>query len=624
MKHQNLIRKKRTLHREPTIEEYSAAYEIDFSDDPEPEPKPQPVSAPPNQTRPQPASEPQNQSQPLPASAPPNQSQPQPAPESKTGADAAYTPTGTEKAQPASESKTGPSAAMNNRRAATHGGRKALIAAAAGACLLLVLFFFFRNNSSSTPGSPAVESQQADAAAGSTEENSAAGSVDTGEAQNNEAETEELSDEEEEQVPKDEDETAEASAAASLVREITIPEPDYEDLNVDGVYVGSRFVIDEKEPIIYTGSISSGDHTDIYHFTGAIDGWYSFRLESSKQNSLDIIVLDSNDTKLIDSHTGRTIELIAGEEYTIEVSQYSEPSDYTLRIDQQTVPWDITEITTLEDQFSFEGQENYYFYTAPRDGYYRFELTQMNANMRVNTVIRDRFDNKLRDSLSNGFVELEEGETYTVRLQQYDGLGSYTMLVYTQKPTQDITGYGAVNDSIQYNDQSNYYTFTAPVDGYYRFAITDQKADTRFAIVVRDQYESKLMDVYSGGNVSMEAGETYSIEVQQSIGLGSYKLQIGYQKETVDISDADIVYDSITFANQTNEYLYTPSETRDYTLTLGEYLSSCRFDLIVLDKYDYKLMNVYGSGTVTLEADQTYRIQVGQSSDYSSYSLSIQ
>ena len=92
----------------------------------------------------------------------------------------------------------------------------------------------------------------------------------------------------------------------------------------------------------------------------------------------------------------------------------------------------------------------------------------------------------------------------------------------------------------------------------------------------------------------------------------------------MDISDADIVYDSITFVNQVNEYIYIPSETREYTFKLGEYLSSCRLDIVVMDKFDNKLVNNYGSGTATLEANQTYRIQVCQIYKNSSYSLSIQ
>ncbi len=622
MKHQNLIRQKRTLHKEPTVEEYSAAYEIDFSDDPEPEPKPQAEPAP------QPAASSDSPSAP----AAKIQAEPQPA------------STPQPNPQPAPTGKTVPSAPTTDQRVKTRAGRKGLIAVVAAACLLLVLFFFFRRNSSNTTGSlaPSVESQQAEAEVNGAEESITAETEEPGEAQSDMAEEQatkdeiaEGNDDQDKEIPddseKDEDTRNEgtgedgttASGAVPQIREVTIPEPDYEDLTVDGIYVGSRFVIEESEPEVYTGSIS-GDETDIYYFTGEIDGWYSFKLESSKQNALDIIVRDSKETKLIDSHTGRTIELIAGEKYTIEVSQYNEPADYTLTIGKQTLPLDITEITTIEDQFSFEDQENYYTYTAPRDGYYRFDLTQMNANMRINTVIQDRYGTKLKDSTSNKMIQLEEGETYTIRVQQYDGLGSYTMLVYTQKPTQDITGYGAVNDSIQYNDQSNFYTFTAPFDGEYRFETTDIKADTRFSIVVRDKFDTKLMDVYYGNSVNMEAGETYTIEVQQSMGLGSYKLLIGYQKETVDISDADIVYDSITFVNQVNEYIYIPSETREYTFKLGEYLSSCRLDIVVMDKFDNKLVNNYGSGTATLEANQTYRIQVCQNYKNSSYSLSIQ
>ena len=413
------------------------------------------------------------------------------------------------------------------------------------------------------------------------------------------------------------------------LRSITVSEVDYEILNMDGVYNGEIITISEDPVVSYSGSISDGNERDTYTYTAPRDGRYRFDLENVNANAtLRLMVWDSSSSNLIDSYSnGSYTTLNAGETYEIQVRQYSGSSSYTLNIGVQKATTDISSATTINDQIAFSDQKNVYLFTAPVTGRYRFDLTETNANTTFRLMMWDRLDNNIMDNYSNGgYVNLDEGETYQLQVRQYSGLGSYVMRVYFQKETTDITGYDVVNDSIEYNDQKNVYLFTAPIAGRYRFDLTETNANTTFRLMMWDRLDNNIMDNYSnGGYVNLDAGETYQLQVRQYSGLGSYKMLIGYQKESVDISNADIIYDRITYDDQKNVYIFTPSETRKYTFILSNYNSSCTLRLMAWDKYDNNILDNYnGEGSISLEANQTYQIQVRQYSGHSSYSLLIE
>ena len=140
-----------------------------------------------------------------------------------------------------------------------------------------------------------------------------------------------------------------------------------------------------------------------------------------------------------------------------------------------------------------------------------------------------------------------------------------------------------------------------------------------------DHLENKVMDTYYGGGyVILDAGETYELQVRHYSGYGTYKLAIGYQKESVDLSELDVVYDRITFADQKNVYYYTPSVSGSYTLRLADYDASCTLELMAWDNFDTKIVDTYyDEETLNLEAGITYVIQVRQYSGYTGYSLNI-
>ena len=111
----------------------------------------------------------------------------------------------------------------------------------------------------------------------------------------------------------------------------------------------------------------------------------------------------------------------------------------------------------------------------------------------------------------------------------------------------------------------------------------------------------------------------------QDSDYSSYKLKIGMQKETVDISDYDIISDSVTFTDQRNVYTFTPDESGKYKFTLTDFNADCSFRLMAWDNYDSTIMDTYyEEGTVSLESGITYEIQVRQDSSIGSNNLNIE
>lgn len=315
---------------------------------------------------------------------------------------------------------------------------------------------------------------------------------------------------------------------ATLISTDTTEEVNENTLQVDNVDIGETITISEEPVISYTGAISDSNESDIYTYTAPRDGIYRFDLNDVQADvSFQLTVWDANGNCLIDDYSGGSdTTLQAGGTYEIQISEYRGSSDYTLTIGVQKETKDISAASFIHDQITFADQRNTYLFTAPRSGRYRFDLTEVNTNTIFYLTLQDSLDHMLMDTYSEGaYVDLEEGETYWLTVEQYREFGSYIMRVYCPKPARDITDYGKVNDSIQYDSQENKYLFTVPVDEEYCFELTDVTAEVTLHMTLYDSLDYVLMDSYSEKSyVDLEAGQTYQLQVEQYRGQGSYCL----------------------------------------------------------------------------------------------------
>jgi len=196
-------------------------------------------------------------------------------------------------------------------------------------------------------------------------------------------------------------------------------------------------------------------------------------------------------------------------------------------------------IQKFDGSFTATGQQAEHKFTAPLSGRYHFEISNLERAY-IRMVIKNSIGSVIGDSvygISNGEGitrdDIRGGETYTVQIVQSSGLGLYMLSIGYQKPTVNITGFTDINDSIEFKNQINNYTWTAPeAGGRYRFEISNL-VGTYIRMVIKNSFGVVIYDsVYGIGNGEgitkgdIRGGETYTIQIGQSSGYSLYRLSI--------------------------------------------------------------------------------------------------
>ena len=339
------------------------------------------------------------------------------------------------------------------------------------------------------------------------------------------------------------------------------------------------------------------------------------------------------------------LEIPAITEKTLSVPKITQNTLEVPAIKQNTLTVSKAEILKKSGNMTYKGQKYSYDYTVPRDGTYRFELSGIDES---GVTIKDTVNVKNADgnSLSshsggNGSgctVNLTGGKKITIEVSQYSNFGSFTLSIGQAKDVKNIVNYTKVKDSIEYTDQCNVYSLTAPRTGTYRFELADVNTtgkSIKHTVVVRDA-DGNHVSSHSGGNgtgctVSLTKDKKYTVEVKQYENVGSYTLIVGIPKVTKDISDYRYVKDSTQYTYQTNKYLFIPEKDDVYTFWLEDIVNdgvTRKVNLIARnpdgDSLSSSIVGVRGKGIkVNLKKDKQYTIEVEQYTNFMSYTLVV-
>lgn len=291
-----------------------------------------------------------------------------------------------------------------------------------------------------------------------------------------------------------------------------------------------------------------------------------------------------------------------------------------------------------------------YPFTPAITGRYRFEIsgltegTDHKVNLTVNNsgggeVAATKYGITNYEGLT--VKDMQAGETYQVLVEQYNGLDSYTLSIGNQKETLDITGDTVVKDSVEFRDQRNVYLFTPPLTGRYRFEISDltKGSNHKVNLLVFNSGDgeeaSTEYGIANGEGLTvkgMQAGETYQVQVRQYSGYDSYHLNVGYQKDAVDISEYNVIADSVQYRDQRNVYHFTPTVTGRYRFEISNLTkgSNNKVNLLIWNERggeegstSYGIKNGEGLTIDDMQANETYEIQIHQYSGYDLYNLNI-
>lgn len=401
--------------------------------------------------------------------------------------------------------------------------------------------------------------------------------------------------------------------------------------------------------INHYGNISTEDQIDEYTYS-VINGGRA-RIEISGLQNRAVVALyiynSAGEQVSYDSYCtnneGITLNNVEpGQLYKIQVRQKSDYSSYTLTIGQPKAQIDITNITKITDSIEFDGQRNVYSFTVPRDGVYRFEMSGITSGCVVELYVFNDLGESLNSDKhctnSEGVTLklLKAGETYSITVGHSSGYSGYVLSIGKQKPIVDISNLTKVNDSIEYTDQRNIYSFKPAEDGRYRFEIEGLKNGCDLELYVLNSLDEVLgsdMFCANGEGVTLQnlsANETYEVQVRQKSDACPYILNIGNQKPTNRIGINMVVCDSIEYTDQRNIYVFTAEESGTYTFIMSGLNSGCTVGLYAFNelgetvKSDRCCMNGEKITLKNITAGEIYEIQVCHSSGVSDYQLTIE
>lgn len=277
------------------------------------------------------------------------------------------------------------------------------------------------------------------------------------------------------------------------------------------------------------------------------------------------------------------------------------------------------------------------------NGRYRFELNEMISGAEVNMIIYNP-GGDIVDYTSSGISNVDgltidnmiSGETYTIVITQYTSNTNYKLLIGYQKETVKINNETEISDSIQYTSQLNQYQFIPPINGRYRFEISDIISGVEINMNILNQagtsvdYTSFGISKHEGLTIdNMVAGEIYTIQIIQYNSYSSYKLSIGYQKEPVELN-VNSISDTMQYTQQQNVYQFIPKSNNNYSFTISNMISGMKVNISIyneggecIDITTYGIENNNGLTIENMVKDELYTIYITQYEGEGAYLLTI-
>ncbi|MEY8336265.1 hypothetical protein AALB53_24900 [Lachnospiraceae bacterium 47-T17] len=180
-----------------------------------------------------------------------------------------------------------------------------------------------------------------------------------------------------------------------------------------------------------------------YSYVAENDGIYRFEFSNVPNGTdLRLRIYNSGWEEMksdydLDNGDGLTEFLTAGETYYIRVEQYREYGAYTLNIGTKKEVVDITNNTAVSDSIQYTDQENDYIFKAKSEGTYILVFSNVLEGNSFRLGVYNSGWEELKSDYNLGNdggveVSLSEGESYFIRVTQYNGSGNYILTAERQ------------------------------------------------------------------------------------------------------------------------------------------------------------------------------------------------
>ena len=130
---------------------------------------------------------------------------------------------------------------------------------------------------------------------------------------------------------------------------------------------------------------------------------------------------------------GVSLRLNAGTTYYLHLGQNQDLGEYQLKIGRPRKTLEITGCSLVGGSIDYREEQNVYTFKAPGDGEYQFRLARADSGFRACVAVYDFGGYELgSEYIRQGGktrVKLSAGSTYTVRVIQNEGYGTYSLQI---------------------------------------------------------------------------------------------------------------------------------------------------------------------------------------------------
>ncbi len=187
---------------------------------------------------------------------------------------------------------------------------------------------------------------------------------------------------------------------------------------------------------VVNDSMEHENQQNTYTFVPSYNGNYRFDFTNVRSGfKMSIYVNDSlgyevGRTRNFSNNEGITVNLNAGETYTLTVCRESGVGDYSMNIGRQTATSTLSLGKVAEDTIDFRDQRNYYRFVPTETGSYMLNFKNMESGFNVSAYVFDSLGYEVarnRGLGNDGTVkfDMNAGQEYTIRIDWHNNTGSY-------------------------------------------------------------------------------------------------------------------------------------------------------------------------------------------------------
>ena len=268
-----------------------------------------------------------------------------------------------------------------------------------------------------------------------------------------------------------------------------------------------------------SGTIISKDQILEFYYTAPKDGTY--QVSFAVPGGCYVDIYNSKNELLESAANLSVVNLKAGEKNLVQILDFKEVGNYSLKVIAPGLPIDITAAGGASGSNISKEQVIEFLYTAPEGGYYKISSSSPGSDVSVYDA-----NGTYLDSNSNSVsIALKKGAQYKITLSDFDIVGHYVLTV-TLPNIKLMTG-GSYTGSAASTDDVTELSFVPTQTGEYTVTCTNGSNTKQYVTI----FNPSDVEIDSGSKTFttsvLTIGQTYRVVVEKV--SGSFTVKMTYK-----------------------------------------------------------------------------------------------